>query len=95
MKDNFNLYIFPREILTEELYNLLRELHGFSLGRDYNDVYNLELVPGGEHFLSINSGNVWSYREKVIVTKEQVDKFIQINNVIPMKYVEFIETYKD
>ena len=95
MKDNFNLYVFPRELLTEELYNLLKELHGGSFAGDYNKVYILELVPGAEHFIAINSGNVWSYREKVVVTKEQIDKYIQINNVIPMKFVEFIETYED
>lgn len=94
MKDNFNLYVFPKEILTEELYNLLRELYG-GHREDYKNVYTLELVPGAEHFISINSGNLWSYRNKVVVTKEQVDKFIQINNVVPMKYIEFIETYKD
>ena len=95
MKDNFNLYLFTKEILTEELYNLLIELYGNSFGVDYSDVYKLELVPGAGHFISINSGNVWSYQEKIEVTKEQVDKFIQINNVIPMKFIEFIETYKD
>lgn len=95
MKDNFNLYVFPREILTEELYNLLRELYGYSFGGDYKNVYTLELVPGAKHFIVINNSSTWSYREKVIVTKEQIDKFIQINNVIPMKFVEFIETYED
>ena len=94
MKDNFNLYLFTKEVLTEELYNLLRELHG-GCRVDYNKIANLELVPGGEHFISINRNNVWSYREKVIVTKEQVDKFIQINNVIPMKFIEFIDSYED
>lgn len=94
MKDNYNLYLFPKEILTEELYNLLKELYG-GHRMDYNNVYNLELVPGAEHFISINSGNVWTYQEKVIVTKEQIDKFIQINNVITMKFVEFIESYED
>ena len=94
MKDNYNLYVFTKEILTEELFNLLKELHG-DCRVDYSKISNLELVPGGEHFISINTGNVWSYREKVIVTKEQVDKFIQINNVIPMKFIEFIDTYED
>ena len=94
MKDNFNLYLFTKEILTEELYNLLKELYG-GQRVDYNHVYTLELVPGYVHFISINSGNAWEYREKVIVTKEQVNKFIQINNVIPMDFIEFIESYKD
>ena len=92
--DNFKLYLFTKEILTEELYSILKELYG-GQRMDYNHVYTLELVPGAEHFISINSGYVWSYGEKVVVTKEQVDKFIQINNVIPMKFVEFIESYKD
>lgn len=95
MKDNFNLYVFPKEILTEELYNLLKEVYRISNAEDYNNVYVLRLVPGSEHFISINSGNTWSYREEIVVTKEQVDKFIQVNNVIPMKFVEFIETYED
>lgn len=94
MKDNFNLYLFSREILTEELYNLLKELYG-GHGVDYNNVYTLELVPGGQHFIAINSANLWSYRERIEVTKEQVDKFIQINNVVPMKFVEFIDSYED
>lgn len=94
MKDNFNLYLFPREILTEELYLLLKELYR-GCKEDYSRVYTLELVPGAEHFIAINSGNLWSYREKVVVTKEQVDKFIQINNVVPMKFVEFIDSYED
>lgn len=95
MKDNFNLYVFTKEILTEELYNLLKELYGNSFGIDYSNVYKLELVPGAGHFISMNSGNAWEYREKVIITKEQVNKFIQINNVIPMDFIEFIESYKD
>ena len=33
--------------------------------------------------------------KKIEVTKKQADKFIQINNVIPMDFIEFIETYKD
>lgn len=95
MKDNFNLYLFTKEILTEELYNLLKELHEYRHGEIYRKVYKLELVPGAGHFISINSGNAWEYREKVIVTKKQADKFIQINNVIPMDFIEFIESYKD
>ena len=95
MKDNFNLYIFTKEILTEELYNLLKELHGFRHGEAYSKTYVLELVPGSVHFISINSSSGWSYREKIVVTKKQADKFIQINNVIPMDFIEFIETYKD
>lgn len=94
MKDNFNLYIFTKEILTEELYNLLKELHGFRHGEVYSKVIKLELVPGSVHFVSINAGNTWSYEEIIMVTKEQADKFIQINNVIPMKFIEFIETYE-
>lgn len=94
MKDNFNLYSFPREILTEGLYNLLKELYG-GYGEDYSNVYKLELVPGGEHFIAINSPSTWSYRDEIIVTKEQVNKFIQINNVIPMKFIEFIDSYED
>lgn len=95
MQDNFNLYLFSKEILTEELYNLLKELHGFRHSEDYSKTYKLELVPGSVHFIAINSGNIWSYREKIKVTKNQADKFIQINNVIPMDFIEFIETYKD
>lgn len=94
MKDNFNLYLFTKEIITEELYNLLKELYGGYIV-DYINVYKLELVPGAGHFISVNSGNAWEYREKVIITKEQVNKFIQINNVIPMDFIEFIESYKD
>lgn len=95
MKDNFNLYVFTKEILTEELYNLLRELYENNFDVDYSNVYKLELVPGDGHFIAMNNADSWFYREKIIVTKEQVDKFIQINNVIPMKFIEFIETYKD
>lgn len=95
MKDNFNLYIFTKEILTEELYNLLKELYGFKHSKDYSNVFKLELVPGAEHFIAINNASKWSYRKEIVVTKEQVDKFIQINNVIPMNFIEFIETYKD
>lgn len=95
MRDNYNLYSFTKEILTEELYNLLKELHGFRHGDEYSKVYKLELVPGSVYFIAINSGNIWSYREKIEVTKEQADKFIQINNVIPMDFIEFVETYKD
>lgn len=95
MRDNFNLYTFTKEILTEELYNLLKEIHEYRHGEVYSKVHTLELVPGSVHFISINSGNIWSYREKIVVTKKQVDKFIQINNVIPMDFIEFVETYKE
>lgn len=95
MKDNFNLYIFTKEILTEELYNLLKELHQYSYIDIYSRTYKLELVPGSEHFISTNIDVDWSYREKIEVTKEQVDKFIQINNVIPMDFIQFINTYKN
>lgn len=89
-----NLFLFTKEILTEELYNLLIDLYGGYKG-NYNNVNTLELVPGTEHFISINSCNVWIYKEKVKVTKEQADRFMQINNVIPMNFVEFIESYED
>ena len=95
MKDNFNLYVFNKEILTEELYNLLLELHGNGFSKGYSKVYKLELVPGLGHFIAINNASTWSYREKIEVTKEQVDKFIQINNVIPMKFIEFMDSYED
>ena len=94
MRDNFNLYVFTREILTEELYLLLKEQYR-GCREDYNNVYRLELVPGTGHFIAINNASTWSYHEKIEVTKEQVDKFIQINNVIPMKFIEFIESYED
>lgn len=95
MKDNLNLYVFTKEILTEELYNLLIELYGNSFGVDYSNINKLELVPCAGHFISINSSQVWSYKEKVEVTKEQVNRFIQINNVVLMDFIEFIESYKD
>ena len=95
MKDNFNLYVFPKEILTEELYNLLKELYEDNFDVDYSNVYKLELVPGSAHFIAMNMADSWFYREKIEVTKEQVDKFIQINNVIPMKFIEFIDSYED
>ena len=95
MKDNFNLYVFPKEILTEELYNLLKELYEDNFDVDYSNVYKLELVPGLGHFITINNASTWSYREKIEVTKEQVDKFIQINNVILMKFIDFIDSYED
>lgn len=95
MRDNFNLYVFTKEILTEELYNLLKALYESNFDVDYSNVYKLELVPGSGHFIAINNVHEWHYRENIVVTKEQVDKFIQINNVIPMKFIEFVETYKD
>ena len=95
MKDNFNLYVFNKEILTEELYNLLKELYKNNFDVDYSNVYKLELVPGLGHFIAMNMADSWFYREKIEVTKEQVDKFIQINNVIPMKFIEFIDSYEN
>lgn len=95
MKDNFNLYVFPKEILTELLVNILKEYHECGFPVEFKKINKLEIVPGSKHFLAFNRGNVWDYEEKIVVTKKQVDKFIQINNVVPMDFIEFVETYKD
>lgn len=95
MNRNYNLYVFYKDILTEELVNILKEYHECSFTVEFKKINKLEIVPGSKHFLALNKGNEWNYKEKIVVTKEQVDKFIQINNVIPMDFIEFIETYKD
>ena len=95
MNKNYNLYIFYRDILTEELFRILKEYHECSFPIEFKKINKLEIVPGSKHFLAMNRWNEWSYKEKIIVTKEQADKFIQINNVIPMDFIEFIESYKE
>lgn len=95
MKDNYNLYVFPKEILTELLVNILKEYHECSFPLEFKKVNTLEIVPGSKHFLAFNRWNEWNYKEKIVVTKKQADKFIQINNVTPMDFIEFIETYKE
>ena len=95
MKDNYNLYVFPKEIITKLLVNILKEYHECSFPVEFKKINKLEIVPASKHFLAFNRCNEWSYKEKIVVTKKQVDKFIQINNVIPMDFIEFVETYKD
>lgn len=95
MNKNYNLYVFYKDILTEELVNILKENHDCNFPLEFKKINKLEIVPGSGHFLAFNSLNVWNYKKKIIVTKKQVDKFLQINNVIPMDFIEFVETYKD
>lgn len=87
------LYVFKQEVICDRLIAALESFYEKYL-KPIKPYYIIQLVPSDSYFISYRE-NGWSCSEKVYITQEQVDKFIQINNVIPMKFVEFIESYKD
>ena len=87
------LYVFEQEVICDRLVNSLESFNDGSKldGKPSSGIY---LVPSYDYFISYNNF-AWTFSEKVYITQEQVDKFIQINNVIPMDFIEFIDSYED
>lgn len=89
-----DMYVFNTELISDNLIQALILNHRKGIGFTTNKIRFICLVPGHSYLLVTNDID-WEYKELIVVTKKQVDKFIQINNVIPMDFIEFIETYKD
>lgn len=93
MKDS-NLYQFNKEVINEELINLLRHQYHSDYATPLN-VERIHLVPAREHFMRINNNSKWYYDNLIIVTKEQVDRFLLLNNLTEIKFIDFINNYKE
>lgn len=91
-----DLYIFTEKLISDELINTLKEFYEVSW--DYrndqikDEIDCIYLIPNYNYLICINSPmhRKWFYKKKVFITKKQVDKFITLNLVMPISFIDFI-----
>lgn len=86
-----NLYIFPKNIVTKELIKILESQHEVrSKSYDYFGEH-IKLVPTSEYFISYGFNEQWACKQKIIITKKQVDKFLTLYKAVDMTFLDYIE----
>ena len=83
------LYVFKQKVICDKLINALESFYG-EINKEINPVYIIQLVPSDIYFLSYRDVG-WSYSEKVIITKEQVDKYLILFDSLSMPFLEYME----
>lgn len=91
-----NMYIFSESIVTDELIKAL-EFHYENRDCNSYDFYegDIKLVPCDPYFLCYEYEKFWFHKEKINITKEQLDKYLLLFNVTPISFLEYIEIVLD
>lgn len=91
-----DLYIFEKTVITAELINILKEFYEVSWdyrnNKEKDDITFIQLVPHYHYLISFNAGpdRTWFYKNKIFVSKKQVNKFVTLNAVMPISFIDFI-----
>ena len=87
-----NLYFFPEKVVSIELINALSTHYGDMYGVPIDrEIKRINLVPADPYFLDTYSTRNWVYIEKVIITQEQVDRYLTLFNITGLSFLEYME----
>lgn len=91
-----NMYIFPESIVTDELIKALK-FHYENRDCDSYDYYkgDIKLVPCDPYFLCYEYDQSWFHKQKINITKEQVDRYLLLFNITSISFLEYIEIILD
>ena len=83
------LYVFEQEVICERLTEALESFHEV-YKKGSKPYYIIQLVPTDNYFISyVNT--TWVYSEKVYITQEQVDKYLNLYDTVSMPFLEYME----
>ena len=83
------LYIFEEEVISDRLINALEYFHEVDR-ESIKPYYIIQLVPTYHYFISYRDKG-WAYSEKIYVTQEQVDKYLNLYDTVSMPFLEYME----
>lgn len=83
------LYVFEHEVISDRLINALECFHEVA-HKSINPYYIIQLVPTYHYFISYLE-RTWVHSEKVYITQEQVDKYLNLYDTVSMPFLEYME----